>query len=108
MRMAVEVSDELSAAGRSLSVIAFNQIKPINSKAISEILGKFDRVVVLEEAVPTGGLFDDFVRAKNQMSSNSKIQQLSLKDEFIHCYGTHDQLLEKHGITKAKLKKLLD
>ena len=38
MRMAVEVSDELSAAGRSLSVIAFNQIKPINSKAISEIL----------------------------------------------------------------------
>ena len=34
---------------------------------------------------------------------NGQIISYSLKDEFIHCYGSQDDLLAKHGITNKKI-----
>jgi transketolase len=36
-----------------------------------------------------------------------RIDAFTLQDEFIHCYGSHDELLAEHGLSVAKISARL-
>ena len=52
-----------------------------------------------EEHVPHGGLNSRLKELAFEEKINTEIISCTLKDEFIHFYGTHEELLEKHGLS---------
>jgi len=71
------------------------------------VLGSHKRVAVIEEHVPHGGLGSRVKEIAWETRANCRLDTYSLKDEFIHCYGTHDELLAAHGLSVANLLKEL-
>ena len=68
----------------------------------------YPHVVTIEEMAPTGGLASAVKSFAFEISARCRIDSFSLKDEFIHCYGSHADLLEAHGLgVKTMLEKLV-
>ena len=97
--IAFEVTKVLEAKGLSVSVLSCHTIKPLDKEGIRQVLGSHKRVVVVEEHVPHGGLGSRVKEIAWDMAAQCKLDCFSLKDEFIHFYGTHSELLEVHGIS---------
>jgi transketolase len=35
--------------------------------------------------------------------ASCRLDSFTLKDEFIHCYGSHDDILDAHGLATAEI-----
>lgn len=86
-----------------LAVASVHTLKPLDRAGITSILFDYKRVVVLEEMVPHGGLADAVKGLAYDVRANCRITSLTLKDEFIHVYGTHADVRAAHGLTKEAL-----
>jgi transketolase len=53
--------------------------------------------------VPHGGLASRVKEIAWDTNARCKIHTFTLKDQFIHCYGSHDDLLAAHGITTERM-----
>tara|TARA_B100000780_G_scaffold277397_1_gene248005 strand:+ start:831 stop:1742 length:912 start_codon:yes stop_codon:yes gene_type:complete len=107
VKMALELSAELEKKGKSVSVISCHTIKPLDKEGIKKILNKYQSVYVLEEHVPHGGLSSRVKEIASDEKTKTELKSFTLKDEFIHFYGNHQELLEKHGLSvKQILKKI--
>ena len=53
----------------------------------------------MEEHAPQGGLASQTKQVAWDISATCQLDTFTLKDEFIHNYGSHDELLEAHGIS---------
>lgn len=96
--MAGDLSKALEEKGLSVSVISNHTIKPIDREGITEVLKNHKKVIVMEEHVPHGGLGSRVKEIAWDTQATCKLKCFSLKDEFIHFYGSHAELLEKHGL----------
>ena len=56
-------------------------------------------LIIIEELSPIGGLSDYLKILSWKHNINCEIIDFSLKDEFIHSYSSHDDLLELHGLS---------
>jgi transketolase len=97
-----------AAEGRSVAVASVHTLKPLDKEGIARILGKYAKVVVLEEMVPHGGLGQMVKALAYESGARCKITALSLKHEFVHVYGSHEQLLAAHGLSVTAIQKALD
>jgi len=97
-----------AAEGRSVAVASVHTLKPLDKEGIARILGKYAKVVVLEEMVPHGGLGQMVKALAYESGARCKISALSLKHEFVHVYGSHEQLLGAHGLSVAAIQGALD
>ena len=102
---AKEISENLEKKGISTSLISCHTIKPIDRKGLTKVMELHKKIVILEEHVPHGGLSSRVKEIALDNNFKGKIQCFTLKDKFIHFYGSHKELLEKHGIS---VKKILD
>ena len=107
VEMACRAADRLRSDGKSVSVICVHTIKPLDKEGIREILHSHKEVVVLEEHVPHGGLGSRVKEVAWDSKAPCSLRALSLKDEFIHFYGSHSELLEKHGLTEQAVTDTL-
>ena len=105
MKLAMEVSDAIELNGKSTTVISCHTLKPLDIDGIKNILRTFDEIIILEEHVPQGGLSSQVKQIAWDLESDSKIHAFTLKDEFIHNYGTYEELLDSHGISLEKIKQ---
>lgn len=105
--LAMDAAESLKAMGEEIAVISAHTLKPLDRAGIAQMLQSFERVVVLEEMVPHGGLAAAVKCIAYDIGSECFVQTLSLKDEFIHRYGSHDDLREAHGLTFANLVEAL-
>lgn len=97
--MAFDIAKQLEIQGKSVSVISCHTIKPLDQKGVQQVLADHERVAVVEEHVPHGGLGSRVKEVAWDMGAQSRLDCFSLKDEFIHFYGSHAELLEIHGLT---------
>ena len=97
-----------AAEGKSIAVASVHTLKPLDKEGIAKILSRYPRVVVLEEMVPHGGLADAVKALAWESGAKCRIECLSLKHEFVHTYGSHEQLLAAHGLTVAEIVRRLD
>jgi transketolase len=97
-----------AAEGKSVAVASVHTLKPLDKEGIAKILGKYSKVIVLEEMVPHGGLGQMVKALAYESGARCKITALSLKHEFVHVYGSHEQLLAAHGLSVAAIQKALD
>jgi transketolase len=107
LKLGMDAAAALEAKGQSVAVASVHTVKPLDREGIARLLGKYSRVVVLEEMVPQGGLGDAVKTIAWESGSRSRIEHVSLKHEFIHTYGSHGDLLTAHGITVERLVGLL-
>ena len=62
-------------------------------------------IIIIEEHVYHGGLSEKIKNLAFDSSINTKIISFNLKDEFIHSYGSYEDILNKHGISNKKIIK---
>jgi len=107
MKMAAEVADRLQAEGRSVSLVSVHTLKPLDVAGIAEALATHSEVIVIEEMSPQGSLGLKVKALAFETQAKSKVRAFSLKDEFIHVYGSHEQLLAAHDLSaEAILRRL--
>lgn len=85
--------------GESVSVVSCHTIKPLDIKGVTEILHSHKCVLVMEEHVPHGGLGSRVKEVAWDTNAPCELKTFSLKDKFVHVYGSHEELLSAHGFT---------
>lgn len=107
LKMAMDAAAAAQAKGVSVCVVSVHTLKPVDREGIAGLVSRFPRVVVLEEMVPQGGLADAIRIIAWESGARSRIECLSLKHEFVHVYGNHEQLLGAHGLTLEAVTRAL-
>jgi len=103
VKRAYAVAEALETAGRSTAIVSVHTLKPLDREGIVEILKQFSTVVVIEECAPSGGLAMQVKAIAFDVHAPTRIHSFTLRDEFIHCYGTHDDILDAHGLGVAEM-----
>lgn len=93
MKRALKIGERLNAA-----VVSVHTLKPLDVEGLKRIFSFYTRIIVIEECAPNGGLAMQVRALAQHAGATCKIDAFTLKDEFIHCYGTHDELLDAHGL----------
>jgi len=104
----LEVASQLEKQGKSVSVVSVHTIKPLDRAGIVEALQSHAQVIVVEENVPHGALGSRVKEIAWDVQATCNLRTMSLKDEFIHCYGTYHELLDAHGISVDKVVAALN
>lgn len=97
-KMAAEVADRLRDGGKSVSLVCAHTLKPLDVEGLVGVLSAHREVVVIEEMSPQGSLGTKIKALAFERGASCKVRCFSLKDDFIHCYGSHEQLLAAHGL----------
>lgn len=97
-----------ASAGQDVAVASVSTLKPLDTNEICTSLIRFPLVLVVEEAVPHGGLGMAVKALAKEIGARTVIRTLSLKDKFIHTYGSHSDLLAAHGITAEAIREKLN
>lgn len=108
MRKAAELAERLALRGRSVSLVACPTLKPLDRDGIASLLVSHDRVVVIEEHAPQGGLAPQTKQIAWDIGARCTLHTFTLKDEFIHCYGSHDDILAAHGLSTERMLAAID
>ena len=80
-------------------VISINLLKPFAKNELAWLLEDYDHVVVIEEHVPNGALSSWVKAIASDLIFDWDLSCFTLKDEFIHCNGSREDLLAAHGLT---------
>ena len=107
LKMGTEVAAALEAKGQSAAVASVHTLKPLDGEGIARVLARFPLVVVVEEMVPRGGLGEAVKSIAWETRAQCRLECISLKDEFIHVYGKHEELLAAHGLSVPAILKRL-
>lgn len=103
LKLGLKLADHFKQNGKSTSVISAHTLKPLDDTGIRHMLMNHKQIVILEEMVPRGGLADAIRIAAWEQGSSCQIDSFSLKDEFIHCYGSHEDILAAHGLALPEI-----
>jgi transketolase len=98
-RIACEVAAWLEAQGSSVSVVSAHTLKPLDVAGIRDALARHRRVAVIEEMLPNGGLAGRVKQIAWDAKAGCRIDAFTLKDEFMHIYGSHEELLASNGLS---------
>jgi transketolase len=101
------VADRYRAEGKSAALYSVHTIKPLDRAAIAKILGTFEGVVIIEECAPNGSLSMNVQKIAWQERAKCTLDVFTLQDEFIHCYGSHEDLLAAHGLSVPAISSRL-
>ena len=104
--MCIKAAKKIEEKGQTVSIISVHTIKPIDIIGIKEVLNNHKEVLVVEEHVPHGGLGSRVKEIAWDNKVKCELKTLSLKDQFIHFYGTHGELLAKHGLSVETIVNL--
>jgi len=105
-KMALSVAEELEAHGISTSVIAIPTLKPLDTDSLTVALQAHSSVSVIEECVPRAlGL--EIESLAHRKGYQGKVDTFALRDEFIHCYGSHKDILQAHDLTERLIMERL-
>ena len=107
MDLAAKVEQELSAQGNQSSLVSCHTIKPIDRAGVAAALHSHKHVVVIEEHSCIGGLASKVKEIAWEEHANCRLDTFSLKDEFIHLYGSHKDLRKAHGLDLEIIMKQL-
>jgi transketolase len=108
LKMGMDAAEALEKRGISTAVVSVHTLKPLDREGIVSLLARFQKVLVLEEMVPQGGLGVSVKALAWESGAHCQLKCLSLQDKFIHLYGAHSEILQAHGITLDQIVKLVE
>ena len=107
VKLAVELADHLASQGRSVSVASVHTVKPLDRAGVAEALKRHKHVIVIEENVPQGGLAPQTKQIAWDTKATCRLDTFTLQDQFIHNYGSHDDLLASHGLSLDRIVRTI-
>lgn len=109
LKNVLKAVDQLHASGISAEVLYFHTLKPFDTALLRFSLEKTRRLVTVEELSAHDGLYTLCLKASVGVN-DLRVSQIAIED-FIHGYGSYDELCEKVGLTSNSIfytaKKLL-
>lgn len=99
MRLAFEAAAHAEKAGRSVAILNAHTLKPLDVESIAGCLRRFPEIVIVEEHTEQAGLAARVKQIAWESGAKCRLHTFSLKDQFIHTYGTHAELLGAHGVS---------
>jgi len=103
MKRAFALAERFEAAGKSVAIVSVHTLKPLDREGLAKILKNFAHVVVIEECAPNGSLAMRVKELAWEADANCRLDTFTLQDAFIHCYGSHDDILDAHGLGVSEL-----
>lgn len=103
MRRVFTIADALQAQGKSVGVVSCHTIKPLDHDGLELLMHLYPHVAVIEEAAPGGSLAMQAEQLAWRTKADCRIDTFTLADEFIHCCGSHDDILDAHGMSVAAI-----
>ena len=104
---AADVAKQLEARGCSVALVSAHTVKPLDDAGVAALLQRFEHVIVIEETSRRGSLGNEVKRLAWEHRATCDVHAFSLKDEFIHVYGSHKDLLQAHGLTTPQIMEAL-
>ena len=105
MKRAMALADRFEAKGKSAAVVSVHTPKPLDLPGLTEILKSFSHVVVIEECAPNGSVAMQIKQLAFEVGARCRLDAFTLRDAFIHCYGSHDDILDAHGLGVAAISR---
>jgi len=84
--------------GGTVALFSVHTLKPLDAEGISQILSEYEKVIVIEEHAPYNGLCSWIKQIAWDINAKCRLYTFSLKDEFIHVYGSQANLWDAHGL----------
>jgi len=103
MKRAFALAERFEAAGKSAAIVSVHTLKPLDRETLAELLQRFAQVVVIEECAPNGSLAMRVKELAWETDAACRLDAFTLKDAFIHCYGSHDDILDAHGLGVSEI-----
>lgn len=103
MKQAAAIADRYGEAGRSAALFSVSTLKPLDREGLARVLKGFEHVVVIEECAPNGGLAMQARALAYEAQATCRLDTFTLQDAFIHCYGSHEDLLAAHGLSVPQI-----
>ena len=98
-KMALDLANLIEVKkGGIVALFSVHTLKPLDFDGIANVLNEYDKVVVIEEHSPFNGLCAWIKQIAWDVAANCRLYTFSLKDEFIHVYGSQINLWDAHGI----------
>lgn len=107
IKKAFDLAASMREQGRNVSLYSCHTVKPLDTERLAHILRRYKQVIIIEETVPTGSLGRRVKEFAFDIGAQCKISTFCLQEKFIHCYGTHDDLLARHGIDVIAMKNAI-
>jgi transketolase len=98
MRRVFDVVEKLEAQGCSVAVESVHTIKPLDNQGIQDVLGQYENVVVIEEHSVLNGLGMMVKQIAWDTQASCQLLTFGLKDEFIHIFGSQEDMWDVHGL----------
>ena len=108
MKLALQVAAFCEQKGQSVSLVSTHTLKPLDREGIAGALSRHKRAIVIEECVPRGGLAGQVKEIACDERVDCQVDAFTLRDEFIHCYGSHADLLAAHGLDLKTISMKLE
>lgn len=108
MKMAMEIAKKIEEIGQTVSVVSVHTLKPLDKNGIAIALKTHPEVIVIEEHSQEGGLASKTKEIAWESGAACRLLTFSLKDSFLHTYGSQQDIWKAHGIdAKSILDQLL-
>ncbi len=89
------------------SIYSFHTLKPTNLKDLKKIFKKYNYIFSLEDISEVNGLASTIKNAAFDENYDGIFHSFALKDKYIKNYGSQDDLLKSHGISKDIVYKTI-
>jgi transketolase len=99
----LEAARMLGGEGVKVGAVHFPRIQPLDEEALEQLSTKYEYVIVVEEHLPTGGLFTAVVEANARAGRSMRVFHASLPSAFAQRYGSQRDHWELHGLTRDGL-----
>ncbi|MEQ9560281.1 MAG: transketolase C-terminal domain-containing protein [Rhodospirillales bacterium] len=102
-KMALDLSARLRETGVTASIFSCHTLKPLDVEGIRDVVLNHSHVIVIEETTPSGGLGRQVKEIAWSSGATCRIDAFGLRDDFVHCYGSHADLLAAHGLSVPQI-----
>jgi transketolase len=99
LKTGVDLARRFEAAGKSVSIVSCHTLKPLDEAGVRQLLASHGHVIAIEEMAPYGGLGPRLKAVAWDARAKCRLDTFALKDDFIHVYGSHGDLLAAHGLS---------
>lgn len=107
LKVGAELAAKFESRGESVSLVSVHTVKPLDTAGVEAALRLHKRVVVIEEMAPSGGLGARVKEIAWDIGAKCRLECFSLRDAFLHNYGSHGDLLAAHGLDTKTLSSRL-
>ena len=95
----------MEKTGKNPAIYNIRYIKPIDTELLSEICGKFSRIITVEDGTVIGGLYGAITEFVSAQEKPLPVKAIGIPDRYLS-QGTQQELKQECGLTTEELEMI--